>query len=197
MNNKILITLMFVLLASMTFVLAANGEQDVIPLGTEDQVQERVQVQDGSHLGENGQMFQVQMQTNNRFQLESEGVSVECECEMTQEKTESKTQLFTKMSNGVEAEIKVMPNTASETALERLKLQTCSEENECQIELKEVGAGDKAQMAYELQTQREAKVLGLFKTQLRVTAQIDAETGEVIKVRKQWWAFLASEPAEE
>ena len=31
-----------------------------------------------------------------------------------------------------------MPNTASETALNRLKLKNCNEENNCNIELKEV-----------------------------------------------------------
>jgi len=30
-----------------------------------------------------------------------------------------------------------------------------------------------------------------------VSAQIDAETGEIIRVKKPWWAFLASEPEEE
>ena len=29
-----------------------------------------------------------------------------------------------------------------------------------------------------------------------VEAQVDAETGKVIRTKKPWWAFLASEPAE-
>jgi hypothetical protein len=29
-----------------------------------------------------------------------------------------------------------------------------------------------------------------------VQAQVDAETGELLKVKKPWWAFLASEPQE-
>jgi len=32
---------------------------------------------------------------------------------------------------------------------------------------------------------------------MNVEAQVDAETGEIIRVKKPWWAFLASEPAEE
>ena len=28
-------------------------------------------------------------------------------------------------------------------------------------------------------------------------SQVDAESGDVIKVKKPWWAFIATEPAEE
>jgi hypothetical protein len=92
--------------------------------------------------------------------------------------------------------VKVMPDTASEKALERLRLKTCSDENECQIELKEVGSGDNAKLAYEVKTQRRSKLFGLFGMKMQVQAQVDAETGEVIQTSKPWWAFLASEPAE-
>jgi len=201
MNNKTIIAFMFVLIVSMGFVLAAEGEQNTINLdsgqGDQIQTQERVQLQDGEHLGENGEMFKVQTQANNRLKIECNGVSADCGCEMTQATVQEKTQLFAQMSNGQQAEIKVMPDVASEKALERLKLKVCSEENECQIELKEVGKGDKVQMAYELQTQRQAKVLGIFKAQMKVSSQVSAENGEIIRVKKQWWAFLASEPAEE
>ena len=95
------------------------------------------------------------------------------------------------------AEVKIMPNTASERALERLRLKNCVEEAGCTIELKEVGKGDKVKPAYEIKTQRQSKVLGLFKAKMDVEAQVDAETGELIKTKKPWWAFLASEPAEE
>ena len=90
-----------------------------------------------------------------------------------------------------------MPDTASETALARLRLKVCSEENECQIELKEVGQGEQVKAAYEMNIQRQSKFLGLFQTRMQVQAQVDAETGEIVRVKKPWWAFLASEPAEE
>ena len=41
-----------------------------------------------------------------------------------------------------------------------------------------------------------SKVFGIFKTDMDVEAQIDAETGEVIKSKKPWWAFLATESEE-
>ncbi|MFH1501243.1 MAG: hypothetical protein ABIE22_04835 [archaeon] len=161
------------------------------------QEQIQIRVQDGTHMGEGGQMLKIQTQANNRVRLEVGGVSVDCDCEMKQEKIQNKTKLSVSMSNGKNAEIKVMPDSASEKALKRLRLRVCSEENKCQIELKEVGSGDKTKLAYELKTQRQSKVFGLFKAQMQVQAQVDAENGEVIKLEKPWWAFLASEPTEE
>ena len=109
---------------------------------------------------------------------------------------QEKTKLHVALSNGKNAEIKVMPNTASETALERLRLKNCGEENNCQIELKEVGAGEKARMAYEVKVQKSSKVFGMFNAKMDVEAQVDAETGELIRTNKPWWAFLASEAEE-
>jgi len=173
------------------------GAQNPDAINQQTQDQNRLQVQDGTHTGEGGQMLKIQTKANNRIKLEVGGVSAECECEMKQEKIQNKTKLYAGLSNGKNAEIKVMPNTASERALERLRLKVCSEEQGCNIELKEVGSGEQTKLAYELKTQRQSKVFGLFKAKMQVQAQVDAENGEVIKVKKPWWAFLASEPAEE
>jgi hypothetical protein len=113
--------------------------------------------------------------------------------QMSQEHTQTGTRLQVKLSNGQNSEVKVMPNTASKTALERLQLKNCNSENNCSIELKEVGQGEKVKAAYEVKVQKEAKILGLFKTKMQVQAQVDAENGEVIQTNKPWWAFLASE----
>lgn len=116
--------------------------------------------------------------------------------ELVQEQVQDKTRLRVKLSNGKDSEVKVMPDTASEKALERLGLNVCLEEQGCQIELKEVGQGEQIRAAYEIQAQKEAKVLGLFKTRMQVKAHVDAENGGVIQVQKPWWAFLASETEE-
>jgi hypothetical protein len=97
------------------------------------------------------------------------------------------------LSNGRNAEIKTMPDRASQTAIERLRINFCSEENNCTIELKEVGSGDKVRAVYEVRAKKESRVLALFKKEMRVSAQIDAETGELVKSKKPWWAFLATE----
>jgi len=208
MYKKIFSVFVFLLIVSMSFVLAVQEDGQGDGTGNEDRTQNsdainqqtktqnRVQVQDGTHTSEGGQMFKIQTQSNNRIKLEVVGVSAECDCEMKQEKVQNNTKLYAGLSNGKNAEIKVMPNTASEKALERLRLKVCSEENQCQIELKEVGSGEQTKLAYELKTQRQSKVFGLFKAKMQVQAQVDAENGEVIKVKKPWWAFLASEPTE-
>ena len=49
---------------------------------------------------------------------------------------------------------------------------------------------------YEVQAQRNSKVLGIFSARMQVQAQVDAETGETIQLNKPWWAFLAVEPDE-
>tara|TARA_Y100000310_G_C20611122_1_gene778062 strand:- start:408 stop:1508 length:1101 start_codon:yes stop_codon:yes gene_type:complete len=102
------------------------------------------------------------------------------------------------LSNGRKANLKIMPNVASNVALARLRLRNCNEENNCSIELKEVGKGEgnKTRAAYEIQIQRHHKLLGIFRIKAMNRVQIDAETGEIIKVKKPWWAFLATEEDE-
>ncbi len=98
------------------------------------------------------------------------------------------------LSNGRKAEIKIMPETASDNAIKRLG------ELNFTIELKEVGKeennggkiAEKMFPIYELTGNKEGKFLGIFKIIARVQAQVDAETGEVTKVIKPWWSFLAT-----
>ena len=97
------------------------------------------------------------------------------------------------LSNGRNISIKVMPETASQRAIERLRLRVCSPENNCTIELREVGQGNQSQAAYEIRARKQAKLFGLIQTQMRVQAHVDAENGQVIRVQKPWWAFLATE----
>jgi hypothetical protein len=145
----------------------------------------------GNYMNSNGE--EMQLRNENGQKLKVGNVEAQSSLEITPEQTQEKTQLKAKLSNGKNAEIKVMPNTASERAIERLQLKNCALENGCTIELKEVGAGEQARAAYEVKAQKDAKVLGMFKTRMQVQAQIDAETGEVIKTKKAWWAFLATE----
>ena len=197
---KKIFSILFFSILSLGFVLAAPG--DAVMSGSQNpdpvaqQTQDRIQVQDGEHLGEGGEMLKIQTQENNQIRLEVGGTSVDCDCNITQEKVQNQTRLYVGLSNGKNAEIKVMPDKASETALERLRLKTCAEDNGCSIELKEIGSGEQAKLAYEVKTQRSSKVFGIFSAKMQVQAQVNAETGSVIRVSKPWWAFLASEPSE-
>ena len=85
-----------------------------------------------------------------------------------------------------------MPDTASERALERLRLKVCNESNNCTIELKDVGANQAAKIAYEVQADRHYKILGIFNAKAQERAQVDAETGDVTSSGKPWWSFMAS-----
>ncbi len=147
----------------------------------------------GEYVGEGGQQMMIQQQLNNQLQLRVNDISANCGLNLTQKQIQNKTKLETKLSNGRNAEVKIMPDAASETALTRLRLKVCSEENECQIELKEVGQGEQAKLAYEMNIQRQSKFLGMFQKRMNVQAQVNAETGEIIRTKKPWWAFLATE----
>lgn len=78
-------------------------------------------------------------------------------------------------------EIKVMPDTASEKAIATLELK-----KDVIIELKDTG-----KLIYEITGEKEVKILALFKTEMQVKTQIDAQTGNVDKIEKPWWSFLA------
>lgn len=111
---------------------------------------------------------------------------------LTVEDLDNKTALGVWLSNGRHALVKIMPDQANERAIERLRLKVCNESNNCSIELKEVGAGNKTRLAYEVSAEENSKLLFLFKNKMKVKAQIDGETGEVISVKRPWWSFLAS-----
>lgn len=144
---------------------------------------------EGQFMLENGKTLRFS-EEGEQLRLQTGEHTAECKgCNLTQEDGRIKAM----MSNGINAEIKIMPDQANERALERLRLRIC---DDCSIELKEVGSGDKARMAYEVKTQKKAKLFGIFGANMKVEAQIDAENGEVIKSKKPWWAFLASEEDE-
>jgi hypothetical protein len=90
------------------------------------------------------------------------------------------------LSNGRKAEVKIMPEAASQTAIQRLGDLGFT------VELKEVGTGNNKEAVYELTGNKQGKFLGIFKIMASEKVQVDAETGEVKKVIKPWWAFLAS-----
>lgn len=90
------------------------------------------------------------------------------------------------LSNGKKVEIKIMPETASEKAIERLGELGFS------VILKEIGKGNEIKSIYEVSGEKEGNFLGLFKTKGKVKVFVDTETGEIIKIEKPWWSFLAT-----
>lgn len=161
--------------------------------GEQIKKQTQSQVQSGSLTMQGGKQLDVKTQSNNQVQLKSGNSEAQTSMKMTQEQTTTGTKLQVQLSNGKNAEVKIMPDTASEKALEQLRLKTCTSESGCSIELKEVGSGNQTRAAYEIKTQANAKFLGLFKTKVNVQAQVDAETGDVIKTSKPWWVKITPE----
>ncbi|MCW8965616.1 MAG: hypothetical protein OQK82_02870 [Candidatus Pacearchaeota archaeon] len=156
----------------------------------------RTQVQAGNY-NVNGRQLMIEEKANNEVRLGSAGVYANSRL-MIQlgDGSGNQSALRVMLSNGRDSEIKVMPNVASETALQRLRLRNCNESNNCTIELREVGQGNMTRAAYSVMAQKNSRLFGLFSANMNVEAEVDAETGEVITSRKPWWAFLASEKDE-
>ncbi|MGY4884906.1 MAG: hypothetical protein ACP5NZ_04985 [Nanobdellota archaeon] len=141
-----------------------------------------------------GEESQLRVQTNTQAGTTLQSGNSEAKTSMKMSQGED-GKAYAELSNGMNAEIKVMPDTASQRALEVLGAKC--EETGCKIELKEVGKGEETKAAYEVQAKKQVKVLGLFKSQMNTQAQVNAETGEVIKTRNAWWGFLASKKSSE
>ncbi len=100
---------------------------------------------------------------------------------------DSQGNLRAQFSNGRFASLRVLPETASATA--QARINASCQNNNCTLELKEVGFGNNAKLIYEVRAEKEGRFLGIFKTKAKVKVQIDAETGEVVAVKKP---FLVS-----
>ncbi len=95
------------------------------------------------------------------------------------------------LSNGRYAKIKIMPDRAAATALKKLEAK-CLERN-CTVELKEFKIGNKTIAGYEVETEKDTKLFLIFKKKIKLRAVIDAETGEIVLVKRPWWHFFAKE----
>jgi len=156
----------------------------------------RGRVKEGVYTSSTGRQIRVSELAQNRVRFGIGNIEAETELEIEQETENNQTRLRVKLRNGTLREIKIMPDTAAETALARLRLKHCNETNNCTIELKDIGERNISVLAYELQRQRHFKLYALFRKTAQVRVQVDAETGEIISIKKPWWAFLASEPEE-
>jgi uncharacterized membrane protein YkoI len=124
--------------------------------------------------------------------IEQTGTNVSTKVEIITYSNGNLTIIKAVISNGSEVEIKIMPDEAQEIALEKMKIRVCNSENRCNLTLKE----EKNKLRYEMQLERHARILAIFQKKMQIRTEIDAETGEVTKIAKPWWAFLATEPKE-
>jgi len=210
MKKLLLITLFLILGVSFVFgaqndsigkannsAVEKNQTNQGIGQELNEQIRERKEeIKNGNYTSPLGQLLNVKELAANLRELRVNGVSAQTSLNITAETdSEGKTKLKTKLKNGQEIEIKIMPDTASERALERLRLKVCSPEKNCTIQLKDVGSGETEKVQYEVQLERHSRILGIFQKKMQVRAEVDAENGDV-NIHKPWWAFLATEPAE-
>ncbi|MEK6890481.1 MAG: PepSY domain-containing protein [Nanoarchaeota archaeon] len=94
------------------------------------------------------------------------------------------------LSDGRFVEVKYLPDQASAIALKKVNKGLSGLESF--IELKEVNINKKERVVYEIDANKEIKILGIFNGDLKVKAYVDAETGEVVKLERPWWTALAN-----
>jgi hypothetical protein len=140
----------------------------------------------------NGKTIEFRRDGNKTIVIKAGDNEVRSDLEIDTEGDWNGTEIRVHLSNGRNAEVKIMPSTASERALERLKLKVCTAENNCTIELKETGHGNETKATYEIKARQKAKLLGFIQTHMDVDAQVDSETGDVLKSHRPWWAFMAT-----
>lgn len=178
--------------------LNANNDDNGIGQNLSHQIEEkRTEFKSGNFTTSLGQFLNVKEIAAGMLELREGNTAVRTKLNLTKIEND-KSKLEVELSNGRKAEIKIMPSTASETALTRLRLRVCNENNNCIIELKEVPVGDinKGKVEYDVQIERHSRILGIFEKKMQVSVEVDAETGKVIGEHKPWWAFIATEPAE-
>ncbi len=106
----------------------------------------------------------------------------EVETELEVEEDESKEKIKVKSSSGAQKLINVMPNDAFNIAMQELGSEDIT------LVLSEVDG----EIVYAAETEKEGKLLGIIKKKMKLEMEIDAETGEIIKIKKKWWAIFVS-----
>jgi len=118
--------------------------------------------------------------------IRGEYFEVETELELEDDFEGNRSRIRAKLSNGNFSLIDVLPEEAHEIALERLRSRNLS------LKLIEIRHKNIPRVVYNIQTNKNGRFLGVFKLKIKMEAQIDPETGELLGIAKPWWAFLVS-----
>lgn len=132
-----------------------------------------------------------------QFKLEGETddedieVDVDDEIEIEDVVVEGETKFRAKLSNGNISYIEVMPNWVREMIRQRLRIRN---QTNMTIKLKEKVHQNIPRVVYNAEFNEHGKFLGVFKLAMKVNAEVDPETGEVLEISRPWWAFLVVIP---
>ena len=123
-----------------------------------------------------------------KYEVNGSEIDVETEdgIDLEEDSNETHYKLKAKLRNGNVTYIKIMPDQASEIALERLRALNFT------VELMEFNDRNIPRVVYNIETNKHGRFLGVFKLSLRVDGQVDPETGEFLGTNKPWWAFLVT-----
>jgi hypothetical protein len=89
------------------------------------------------------------------------------------------------LSNGQPAEIKITPGFASEVVSEKVGNLNFN------IQLQEAEENSDLKFVYQTdEKEKEVRIFGIFKVKIKVSAQIDALTGET-RIKMPWWSIFA------
>jgi hypothetical protein len=80
----------------------------------------------------------------------------------------------------------ILPDQIRERLMEHLQERLQNQT----IELAEEGY-------YKIKAEKKAKLFAIFPIKTKVQAEVDVETGEILRVRRPWWNFLAKDIEEE
>ena len=159
-------------------------------------IQRREEIKSGNFVSYTGQSIMLRELARNNIELRVNGVSAETNLSITAETDSAgRTRIKAMMENGQEREVMIMPDVASEVALEQVRSRVCSTDNDCTLELKSVGRESEEKIQYEMELKQDSKIFGLFKKEMMVTVDVDAQTGES-RVHRPWWSFVAVVQAE-
>jgi hypothetical protein len=176
MEKKVILSILLMLCLVTTFVYAnGNGfdEEDEIEIELDD---------------DNGEDLQGRLESEirKRVKIRQDGKEFKIETNLRIRETENQSGFNITLPDGIEKNIRIMPEQASIKAREMLKSRNI------EIELKEKVHKNIPRVVYNIQANKSGRFLGIFKTKVRTEAEIDAETGELIEFKKPWWAFLVT-----
>lgn len=160
-----------------------------------NQSRDQVQSEDNYSFEDNGTRYNLKLKTVLRAktgeierELEINGYNVSTKLNLTVNNTglNNSLNIRARLDNGKEKDVKVLPNVASQTAMNIFRNRNMT------LVLKQVGNGTNASLAYEANSNQTVRLFGLFKVKANLQAMINAENGNVTEVHRPWWYFLAS-----
>jgi len=148
------------------------------------------EIKSGNFVDYSGKAITVREIVKNRIEIKTNSVSAETNLSVNVETDSAgKTKLKIMLKNGQERELMMMPDVASEIALEVLRVKVCSINNNCTLELKSVGRESDEKLQYEMKLERDSKVLGVFQKKMKVIVDVDTQSRKS-KVLRPWWSFM-------